>query len=302
METALDRDALLIRAFGNGHDLLSSGRIDFSGSTKNFLPLLIRFLVNYNDSTDELIQLLNTVKMDVGPDKKERIDRIIGSLNASQQLFENSPPNASKLQDLHSITVGIRNNGNLCVGIGLIVEGRILTLGSVMRSAGATPGDKISVYLPKRVLNGDRTRQAFVVGSYPDRTKHFHDNDIVVLELTNTLISGISANMGDASMSRGNPFQMYGYTNPSSMEATYIDGEILGQTQLAGIPDDIDCVELKPEKILSEQMIGAGVLDKYRNLVVGVLAKYNYNNNAVAFDGRLVNISSVHSLLISEAV
>ena len=300
MGTASEREALLFRAFGSGHNLL--GLIDCVGNTKTFLPRLIRALVSHNDSADELIQLLETVKNDVGLAQQERIDRIIDRLNGSQRLSQNSQPGASKLQDLYSITVGIRNNGNLCVGTGIIVEGRILTLGSVMRSAGATPGNKLSVYLPKRVMNGDRTRQAFVVGSYPDRTEHFHDNDIVVLELTNTLIPGISANMGDAKESRGNPFQMYGYTNSNSVDTAYIDGEILGQTQFAGIADDIDCLELKPEKSLSAQMIGAGVLDKYRNLVVGVLAQPDYNHNAIAFDGSLVNNSSVHSLLISEAV
>lgn len=295
-----EREALLIRVFRTGHDLL--GQIDCSGSTTTFLPLLIQSLIKYNDSAIELIQLLETVKKDVGPDKQEKIDRIINSLKASQQLSQNSPPGASKLQDLYSITVGIRDNDNLCVGTGIIVEGRILTLGSVMRSAGATRGDTISVYLPKRVMNGDRNRQAFVVGSYPDRTGQFEDNDIVVLELTNTLIPGIAANMGDAKKSIRNPFQMYGYTNTGLGDATYRDGEILGATDIAGTSEDIDCFALKPEKDLSAQMIGASVLDKFRNLIVGVLAKPDYNHNAVAFDGGLVNNPSVRSLLISEAV
>ncbi|NCS18566.1 MAG: hypothetical protein GPJ15_00215 [Microcystis aeruginosa G11-06] len=300
MATAEAREALLFRAFVTDQKLLQ--QIDCSGNASTFLPLLIQSLVKYNDGADELIQLLETVKTDVGLDKQEKIDRIINSLNASQRLSQYSPPGASKLQDLYPITVGIRNNGNLCVGTGLIVKGRILTLGSVMRAAEATRRDQISVYLPKRVMNGDRTRRAFVVGSYPDRTEHFGDNDIVVLELTNTLIPEISANMGDAKESRGNPFQMYGYTNSNSVDTAYRDGEILGQTQFAGIADDIYCLALKPEKDLSAQMIGAGVLDKYRNLVVGVLAQPDYNHNAIAFDGSLVNNSSVHSLLISEAV
>lgn len=297
-----EREALLFRAFGIGHPLLEQIDCSGNGNTRTFLPRLIQSLVKYNDSASELIQLLKTVKNDVGLDKQERIDRIIKQLNGSQQLSQNSQPGASKLQDLYSITVGIRDNGNLCVGTGLIVEGRILTLGSVMRSAGVTPGDKISVYLPKRVVNGDRIRQAFVVGSYPDRTGHFEDNDIAVLELTNTLIPGIAANMGDARESRGNRFQMYGYTNSNSVDTAYMDGEILGVINLAGISADIDCLALKPEKDLSAQMIGASVLDKSRNLIVGVLAKPDYNHNAVAFDGSLVNNSSVRSLLTREAV
>lgn len=295
-----EREALLFRAFGIGHSPLE--QIDCSGNTSTFLPRLIRSLVEYNDGADELIQLLETVKTDVGLDKQEKIDRIINSLNASQRLSQNSPPGASKLQDLYSITVGIRINGNLCVGTGLIVEGRILTLGSVMMAAGVTPRDQISVYLPKRVMNGDRTRRAFVVGSYPDRTEHFGDNDIVVLELTNTLIPGISANMGDARESGGNPFQMYGYTNSNLVDTAYRDGEILGATDLPDISEGIDCLALKPEKDLSAQMIGASVLDKSRNLIVGVLAKPDYNHNAVAFDGSLVNNPSVRSLLTREAV
>lgn len=305
LTSAEEREALLLRAFGTGHPLLE--QIDCSGRTKTCLPRLIQSLIKYNDSAIELIQLLETVKKDVGPDKQEKIDRIINSLKASQQLSQNSPPGASKLQDFYSITVGIRNNGNLCVGTGIIVEGRILTLGSVMRSAEVTPGDTISVYLPKRVMNGDRNRKAFVVGSYPGRTGQFEDNDIVVLELTNTLIPGIAANIGDAEGSRGNRFQMYGYTNSNSVDTAYIDGEILGAINLAGISEGIDCLALKPEKDLSAQMIGAGVLDKSRNLIVGVLAKPDYNHNAVAFDGGLVNNPSVRSLLIrslltSEAV
>lgn len=300
LKSVKEREALLFRAFVTDQKLLE--QIDCSGNTSTFLPLLIRSLVKYNDGADELIQLLETVKIDVGLDKKKKIDRIINSLNASQRLSQNSSPGASKLQDLYPITVGIRNNGNLCVGTGLIVEGRILTLGSVMRAAGATRGDQISVYLPKRVMNGDRTRRAFVVGSYPDRTEHFGDNDIVVLELTNTLIAGISANMSDARESRGNPFQMYGYTNSNLVDTAYRDGEILGATDLPDISEGIDCLALKPEKDLSAQMIGASVLDKSRNLIVGVLAKPDYNHNAVAFDGSLVNNPSVRSLLTREAV
>jgi hypothetical protein len=95
-----EREALLFRAFGIGHSPLE--QIDCSGNTSTFLPRLIRSLVEYNDGADELIQLLKTVKIDVGLDKQEKIDRIINSLNASQRLSQNSPPGASKLQDLHS--------------------------------------------------------------------------------------------------------------------------------------------------------------------------------------------------------
>lgn len=180
-----------------------------------------------------------------------------------------------QLQRLRDFTVQIRHpDSGAVVGTGVVVspEGMVVTCAHVaMQALGLHPRDaldrKLGVFLPQ-VPREQRDRRASIAAVF-DR----NDDDIVLLRIEGPLSLAPQnvAVIGAAEPSQGHPFQSYGYRPLDNFRAGWAEGTIQGTVDP---PEDGDYL-CEPVQLVSSQisggMSGAPVLDKDRNLVIGLV-------------------------------
>lgn len=175
-------------------------------------------------------------------------------------------------QKLDQFTVWICAHGSW-IGTGVIVseEGGILTCAHVLRRA-RIPIDEsraeVGIYFPQLARGERKDYQAYVACFFAD-----YDDDIVLLQLKEPLPQGIAiAILGNASESVGSRFHSYSFPG-SNQPKVYAVGEIMGPSP--GPPGKK--LQVKPLELRSREirpgMSGAAVLDRERNLVVGLISE-----------------------------
>ncbi|MDJ0897954.1 MAG: trypsin-like peptidase domain-containing protein [Xenococcus sp. MO_188.B8] len=192
-----------------------------------------------------------------------------------------------QIQNLREFIVQIRHaTSDKIVGTGFVVslDGKIVTCKHVVRDANkekrVTEGVEVGIYFPQVKDPNLKTHRASVVGCFSE-----YDDDVVLLQLigdTLFLSSKQVAVLGTATQSYGNSFRSYGYKPLGEFRAGWVDGKILGHTELKPSSNknlQVDFVELRTDTI-RPGVSGAPVLDEQRNLVVGILAKrFNPGDN-----------------------
>ena len=181
-----------------------------------------------------------------------------------------------QLQRLRHFTVQIRDAAHQAIsGTGIVVreDGAVITCAHVAAAAlgGASPAPdlEVGVYVPWE-HGAERRRQACVVGVFED----FQD-DVVLLRITDGLVvdPGRVAVLGRCDESCGHPFQSYGYRRLDKFVAGWAEGQIIDAVEA---PEDGD-YQAEPVQLASSQinrgMSGAPLLDKVRNLVVGLVSE-----------------------------
>ena len=137
---------------------------------------------------------------------------------------------------------------------------------------GKVLDEKFASTSHKSVRLEKKSRIATVDGCF-----HQHDDDVVLLQLKDgptPLVPEQIAQLGSAAGSEGNEFQSYGYAPIGSYKSRYASGEIQGPVEL-DLPDTTlhsNPVQLKTEDI-RPGMSGGAVLDKKRNLVIGLVTE-----------------------------
>jgi len=209
----------------------------------------------------------------------------------------------NRLQALPDFTVLIlHRTTHEPVGTGIVVstDGKILTCFHVVEEAGVNPrtgrpiigwlrmtlqaiGARLARVPPSsagrdgelgvqfiRVRDGRRRRRARVAACFPA-----HDDDVVLLELTDgpaSLNQDQVAVLGAAGPSPGNPFQTFGFRRRGPYECLPGEGTIVDYVPLTqGKKLHAEPLMLRSQHIDSG-MSGAAVLDRQRNLVVGLIA------------------------------
>lgn len=305
METEEQRADLLRRAFGNLTPLRD--QIDCSGAISTFIPKLLNKLATYGEvesGQEALCMLLETIQQDVGLQDQNLTARLLRQFKQSKPLqTQYFGGRGSKYQDLSSITVGIRDATNNSVGTGILLKGKILTVGRVIAASGASPEGRVNVYLPKTNRGSSRLQQAVVEFCFPERDHSFQDDDIVVLRLVNGTPINETAQISSAKQSTGNRFRIYGFTGLYEQISDYIDGEIVGSIECPNdlADSNVGCFKLSPEGAVYSAMAGSGVLDLASNLIVGLVARPNYSNNgSLALDGDIFNCEPLSTVLNRE--
>ncbi|MFZ3167105.1 MAG: trypsin-like peptidase domain-containing protein [Candidatus Methanoperedens sp.] len=183
-----------------------------------------------------------------------------------------------RLQNLRDFTVQIRHSRtNDIVGTGIVVSvnGEIVTCKHVVEDAGVNltdaKGAEVGITFPLACTGEKLERRATVAGHFTE----YHD-DIVILQLIGSpppLSEEKIAHFGDPRDSGGNPFQSYGYRRVDEYNCGYASGEIQGEIEPPPTRNLLsDPVELKSNDI-NHGMSGSAVLDKTRNLVVGIVSE-----------------------------
>ncbi len=184
-----------------------------------------------------------------------------------------------KLQPIRKFTAQVRKPNGHIVGTAFAVDFRralLVTCKHVVEAVTkpCVVGAAVDVYFP--LISGEKEEKLFpakVARMFDD-----HDDDVVILKLdADTLPPGVEmAVLGDAERSHGFPeqheFVTYGFITIENYEGVNGEGVIVG---FAGKSDCVlhgELVQLKSQDIDSG-MSGAAVLDKTRNLVVGVVAE-----------------------------
>lgn len=147
----------------------------------------------------------------------------------------------------------------------------------------------------------DKTKQilpAKVLAYFPN-----HDDDVALLQLVETAKMPIPpekiAIIGKAEGSEGNPFQSYGYRPLGMFEGGYIEGKILGFVKPPiNKVCQMDMIQLETNKIRGG-MSGAPILDKERNLIVGVVAQRYKPNQEADFNPEEDTAFGVDSCVLS---
>jgi tetratricopeptide (TPR) repeat protein len=186
---------------------------------------------------------------------------------------------ATRLQNLRNFTVQIRKPGaETIAGTGIVVstDGKIVTCASVVEAA--TDKDhrqaddaEVDVYFPQVSGDDPKTRRAKVAACLPQ-----YEDDIVLLQVDDEdllLEQEQIAVLGDAEHSKGNSFETYGYLPSTDSPVTRAGGIILGAIET--LPTQTlfsERVQLQSD-LMAQELNGAAVLDKTRNLVVGLLSK-----------------------------
>lgn len=189
--------------------------------------------------------------------------------------------NRVRLQSLRDFTVQIRDPENKeIVGTGIVVsiDGKIVTCAHVVEAAlGVHPreaiGKEIGIYFPQARIDGKKVRIATVVRCFTQ-----HDDDIVLLQLKDgqaPLGPEQIAIIGKANGSEGNEFQSYGYASIGPYRSKYATGQIMGPIEIDlsyNISLQSELIELRTRDI-RPGMSGGAVLDKKRNLVIGLITQ-----------------------------
>lgn len=202
-----------------------------------------------------------------------------------------------QLQRLLGCIVQIRNPGNEAIGTGVIVatEGKIATCAHVVRDSLKVNlydagGRQLIVYFPPDTRKGlpEEQRHAIVLEYFSEQ----YEDDVALLQLIDgTLPLSLSrvAILGKAEDSVDNPFRSYGFRPLPPFNGGLADGEIQGEVFP---PRGQNGFPLKllanPIQIHSDQidagMSGAPVLDKKRNLVIGIVSA-TYRSNTTKDQG-----------------
>lgn len=222
-----------------------------------------------------------------------------------------------RLQNLRDFTVQIRHmKTDAIVGTGIILnsDGLIVTCAHVVDAAGvdyrSSKGKEIGIYFPQARGGEEKNYRALVEKYFSD-----NDDDVVILKLKDgrsPLAPEQMPVLGTAELSEGNEFSSYGYRSLGSYPAGRADGFILG---LVERPDDLNLltepVQLRSQHI-AEGMSGSGVLDRKRNLLIGIISEtYSPRNKgpkdrdtawAVDADavGKLLTFEKISNVLFQE--
>jgi tetratricopeptide (TPR) repeat protein len=182
------------------------------------------------------------------------------------------------LQNLLDFTVQIRTpDKETIVGTGVIISPyQVITCAHVVESAidihpNQAGESKIVVYFPSVGINEKNTRLALVESCFPE-----DGDDIVSLRLIDgpaPLGPEKFAVLGLADNCLGHEFYSYGFSPTGPYPATWAMGRILGSLP---IPQDKN-LHLGPIQLSSQEidhgMSGAAVLDKEKNLIIGLVAE-----------------------------
>lgn len=187
-----------------------------------------------------------------------------------------------RLQKLQNFTIKICDDEDTTVGTGIVVstDGKIITCAHVAEVAlDSHPkeaiGREIKVYFPQ-VEENEKSRTAIIVGCLSN-----YDDDIVLLQLKDgpaPLETEQIAVLGKADGSEGNNFQSYGYAPKGPYLTSYVYGTIGGPVEKLplGMKLRAKPIEFMAHNTISHGLSGGAVLDKERNLVVGlVIERWN---------------------------
>jgi tetratricopeptide (TPR) repeat protein len=210
-----------------------------------------------------------------------------------------------RLQNLRDFTVQIRTPDHeqiVGTGIAVSMEGEIVTCAHVVEDVlGVHPRDandeEVGVYFPQARGGEKKKHHASVAVCFKD-----YEDDLVVLKLSDgrlPLGPEQIPTIGTAERSIDHPFRSYGFRSLPPYIGGWADGDILGCVdcppgrKLLGEP-----VQLKSQNI-ADGMSGSGVLDKTRNLLVGIISETYYpisgdpkdRDTAWAVDTRVLSLS-----------
>ena len=299
----------------SGNDIWCTGRISFAGEQPlvksvdqyGFEVKLQAFLSNENHDTlfivpdtniDDKIRLLLNERHDINvlflhdiavhdlAAQKTIIKIRRNELPELAALLFSSKPHpkpSGRLQNLRDFTVQIRKTGTediLGTGIAASADGMIITCAGVLEAAfGEHPGQvaeaDVDIYFPQLVGDETKVRQAKAAVCLSECR-----DDIVLLQLRDgqmPLEQDKLAVLGSPVSSHANPFMTYGYTPSAGYVATYAEGTIMGAIEPPfGQTLFTDPVQLKSGPVARE-LNGAAVLDRNRNLVIGLISS-NYSS------------------------
>lgn len=266
-------------ALGLGVSVLN--RLTWEGGSDSFITHAVEELFEFGtlkNDENALLVLLKYAQGEVGIDKQKRFKDLQEHI---KDLLDNGEdgnfPRSGRLQDLCVLTVKIHHPvQNEVVGTGILIKGKVVTCGQVLRKAGVDPsivGLRVSVYLSPRISGGQGRCEAEIL----DCASHYED-DIVVLRLMNGYFRGKSALTSSAEFSSDHKFKSYGCTGESTSPSKYVEGSISGYIlPPEGIDSEVHAFELIPTDRPSNQfnsfMCGAGVLDVKHNAIVGILTQ-----------------------------
>lgn len=184
------------------------------------------------------------------------------------------------LQEPRDFTVQIlRASDEATLGTGVVVssDGLVATCRHVLEAAGELPGvgetAPVLVRFPAWIAGAASTRPASVAAALTD-----YDDDFVCLLTSDPpkLDDRNVAKLGDAADCALHDFRSYGFRRLETYQASYADGTISGTVDA---PVDrrlrLEPVQLQSQNI-DQGMSGAGVLDKEKNLVVGLISETWY--------------------------
>lgn len=216
-----------------------------------------------------------------------------------------------RLQNLRDFTVQIRHtSSDSIVGTGIVVsmDGKIVTCAHVVSAAGVelenADGLEVGIYFPQVRGNESKAHRAVVAGCFPQ-----YDDDVAVLQLLgpSPLAPEQVAVLGRAELSESHEFRSYGYRRLEEYNAGYATGTILGEVE----PPEGRRVQADPVQLESSQinrgMSGAAVLDKERNLIVGIISETWFpdsstkdRDTAWAVNARVLSFEPLHLPLQEE--
>lgn len=214
------------------------------------------------------------------------------------------------LQKIRDFVVQIRHSiTDQIVGTGFVVKEGIVTCAHVVRDAGVDPqaqnGGELGIYYPERDGRQSTSKRAGVVACFPQ-----HDDDVVLLQLVDGLSPvepELFAKMGSAKGSEDHKFMSFGYRKLQNYQGLPATGMIVNycdrprDKNLHGEP-----LMLKSQDI-DKGMSGAPVLDKVRNLVVGVIyaawdsaGGTHDRDTGFAVDAKVLSLEPFHLALQDE--
>ncbi len=186
-----------------------------------------------------------------------------------------------RLQELRDFTVQIRHpetHQPLGTGILISTDGQILTCADFIQEAiGVHPREalaqqEVDLYFPRRKGREKQSCRAQVKACFPQ-----HDDDVVLLQVTDGSIPRDPeqiAVLGSADDAVGKAFLSYGYWRAESYNPRRLSGTILGDAEqsVEDVNLQADPLQLQLDQA-NRDMSGAAVLEKERNLVVGLVSE-----------------------------
>ncbi|WNM29445.1 tetratricopeptide repeat protein [Streptomyces sp. Li-HN-5-11] len=180
-----------------------------------------------------------------------------------------------RLQNVRLLTVRVAlpdGGPTLGTGVAIARQGLIVTCRHVLEDGGldvcAREPAEVEVHFPAVDHWKAVTRRARVVAYCPDS-----EDDIVCLRTEGLIPAERVAVLGDAAASAWNEFISYGYRKLGKYQGLFAQGTILGEIEL---PEGGHLLQ-EPVQLSSsgvaEGMSGAPVLDRSRNLVVGMVSE-----------------------------